>query len=91
MENRLPTRHNWWLVGISCFTTVLFGIQTIIAYKSYVFRGDVYYIISLVVYGALTLFSIFAAVQGWRNALPGQRRLAAEEQPAEAEHPTDEP
>ncbi len=79
MGNGLPRKHNWWLTGITAFTTVLFGIQAIIAYQALSMRHDNYYLVSLIVFSGLTLFSIVAAVQGWRNALPGQQQAQAEE------------
>ncbi len=86
MGNQLPTKHNWWLVGISAFTTILFGIQALIAYQALMIRQDTYYLISMIVFGALTIFSIVAVIQGWRNALPGMRRAAAP-----VEEPTEDP
>jgi hypothetical protein len=85
MENGLPRKHNWWLVGISTFTAVLFAVQAVIAYQALTIRQDGYYLVSLVVFAGLTIFSIFAVIQGWRNALPGQRRTA---ETAETEEPT---
>lgn len=75
MQNELPRRHNWWLVGISSFTTILFAVQAFIAYQALAIRQDNYYLISIIVFAGLTIFSLFAVIQGWRNALPGQRRL----------------
>lgn len=85
----MPRKHNWWLTGIGMFTTILFGVQAFIAFQARTFRGDNYYLISTIVYGALTVFSIFAVIQGWRNVLPGQQPPAAE--PTEEEPPTTEP
>ncbi len=85
MGNGLPRKHNWWLTGITAFTTVLFGIQAILAYQGLSLRHDNYYLVSLIIFGGLTLFSIVAAVQGWRNALPGQKQTPVEE--AEEEPP----
>ncbi len=70
----LPRKHNWWLVGISSFTTVLFSIQALFAYQALTIRQDSYYLVSLIVFAGLTIFSLVAVIQGWRNALPGQRR-----------------
>ncbi len=78
MENGLPRKHNWWLTGIGCFTTVLFAVQALFAYQAFTIRQDNYYLVSLLVFGGLTLFSIVAVIQGWRNVLPGQRRADAE-------------
>lgn len=89
MGNELPRRHNWWLVGISSFTTVLFAIQALFAYQALTIRRDSYYLVSLLVFASLTIFSLYAAIQGWRNALPGQRRM--EEEPPTQEPPTQEP
>ena len=80
----MPRKHNWWLTGIGVFTATLFGVQALIAYRALTFRQDNYYLVSTIVYGALTLFSIFAVIQGWRNVLPGQRADGAEQ-------PEDEP
>ena len=82
----MPRTHNWWLTGIGCFTTILFGVQALIAYRALEFRQDNYYLVSMIVFGALTLFSIFAVIQGWRNVLPGQRAQGAEQ--AEDDPPT---
>lgn len=84
----MPRKHNWWLTGIGLFTAILFGTQAFIAYRALTFRGDNYYLVSLIVFGALTLFSLFGVVQGWRNVLPGQGRAepaGAEEEPPVAE------
>lgn len=89
MGNGLPRRHNWWLVGISCFTTVLFSIQALFAYQALTIRQDNYYLISLIVFACLTIFSLYAAIQGWRNALPGQRQR--EDEPTAEEPPNQEP
>ncbi len=84
----MPRKHNWWLMGISVFTALLFGVQALIAYRAFVFRQDNYYLVSLFIFGALALFSVFTVIQGWRNMLPGQNR---EERPQpESETPTGE-
>jgi hypothetical protein len=84
----MPRKHNWWLTGIGCFTAVLFAVQALIAYQALEFRQDNYYLVSMIVFGALTFFSLFAVVQGWRNSLPGQRAQGPE--PADDEPPAGE-
>jgi hypothetical protein len=89
MGNGLPRKHNWWLVGISSFTTILFSVQALFAYQALTIRRDNYYLVSLIVFAGLTIFSLFAVIQGWRNALPGQRQAedeAAAEEPPLQEH-----
>jgi hypothetical protein len=85
----MPRKHNWWLTGIGCFTAILFGVQALIAYHALEFRQDNYYLVSMIVFGALTLFSLFGVIQGWRNVLPGQRTQGPA--PAEDEPPSGEP
>lgn len=68
MRNR-----NLWLTGIGGFTALLFGTLSFINYRTYTFRQDNYYLAGMVVFGAIAAVSVYAVINGWRNALPGQR------------------
>ena len=64
-----------WFIG------TIFGLLAFISYRAFMFRGEGYYLVSVVVYGGVALFSLVAVIGGWGNWLPGMRR---QEPPAEA-------
>lgn len=66
-------RNNLWLTGIGGFTALIFGFLAFFNYVTYTYRGENYYLAGMVVYGTIALLSIYAVINGWRNALPGQR------------------
>ena len=72
-------RNNLWLTGIGGFTALIFGFLAVFNYITYTYRGENYYLAGMLVYGTIALLSIFAVINGWRNALPGQRDEAGDE------------
>lgn len=67
-------RNTAWLTGIGAFTALLFGTLAYINYRAYVFRQENYYLAGVFVFGTIAVLSIYAVVNGWRQALSGQRR-----------------
>ena len=65
-------RHNLWLIGIGGFTALLFGSLAYFNYVIYTYRHERYYLAGMVVFGTIALLSIYAVINGWRNARPGQ-------------------
>jgi hypothetical protein len=72
-------RNNLWLTGVGGFTALIFGFLAVFNYITYTYRGEGYYLAGMLVYGTIALLSIYAVINGWRNALPGQRREAGDE------------
>jgi hypothetical protein len=75
----MSRRSNWWLTGIGTFTAVMFGFLAYFNWRIYTFRHEVYYIAGMLVFGAIAVLSIYAVINSWRNALPGQAREPADE------------
>lgn len=73
-------RNNLWLTGIGCFTTLFFGFLALFNFVAYGYRRDFYYLAGIVVFGAIAALSVYAVINGWRNALPGQSRRHDEEE-----------
>lgn len=65
-------RRNLWLTGIGGFTALLFGSLAYFNYVIYTYRHERYYLAGILVFGTIALLSIYAVINGWRNALPGQ-------------------
>ena len=82
MRNR-----NLWLTGIGGFTALIFGFLAFVNYQFYTFQRDLYYLAGMVVFGAIAALSVYAVINGWRNALPGQR--AYEDDAPGADEPAD--
>lgn len=70
----MTRKRNWWLTGIFGFAGTIFGLLAFISYRAFMFRGEGYYLVSVVVYGGVALFSLVAVIGGWGNWLPGMRR-----------------
>jgi hypothetical protein len=86
----MTRKRNWWLTGIFGFAGSIFGLLAFISYRTYQFRGDGYYIVSVVVYGAVALLSAAAVIGGWGNWLPGMRRQTPPAEAGEGDDPKDE-
>jgi hypothetical protein len=75
----MSRRTNWWLTGIGTLTAIMFGSLSWFNWIGYTIRHDNYYIAGMIVFGAIAVLSIYAVINGWRNALPGQTRESADE------------
>lgn len=82
-------RNNLWLTGIGCFTTLFFGFLAFFNFVAYGYRRDFYYLAGIVVFGAIAALSVYAVINGWRNALPGQSRRHDDDEGPEADRPGD--
>lgn len=82
-------RNNLWLTGIGAFTALLFGFLAYFNWRIYAYRQENYYLAGMLVFGMIAVLSVYAVINGWRNALPGQSRGADElaESPPDDEEP----
>lgn len=76
-------RNNLWLTGIGTFTALLFGFLAFFNYLMYDYRRETYYLVGMVVFGAIALFSIVAVINSWRRKLPGPAFTDEHEQASE--------
>jgi hypothetical protein len=67
-------RRNLWLTGVGGFTIVLFGFLAYFNYEAYTVRRENYYLAGVLVFGTITVLTVYAVINGWRgNAPPGRQ------------------
>ena len=85
----MTRKRNWWLTGIFGFAGLIFGTLAFVSFRAYQFRGEGYYMASVIVYGGVALFSLVAVIGGWGNWLPGMRRQEVPTEASDGDEPTD--